>query len=130
MARSYDLFLLLDPAAPDERRAEIRTQVEGLIAKHEGEVLGVHEWGQRQLIYEIDHKTEAEYLLLQFSGEPALIEELDRTLRISDGLIRHRIIRLRAGMPPVPGIPPVFTRGDGDDDDERPRGRRPSYDNA
>ncbi len=129
MAPTYDLFLLLDPAATDDRRAEVRSTAESVVSGGGGELVGApHEWGLRQMAYEIDHKGDAEYHLLQFTGPPALIEELNRTLRIADGVIRHRIIRLHPGMPPPPGPPPAHQRHviderDRDDDEDRPRRR-------
>jgi small subunit ribosomal protein S6 len=92
----YDLTLLLDLGADDETRAKIvadtRSAIEG-----EGELLAEQEWGTRQLAYEIDHREAAEYHLLQFSGPPKLIGALEHTLRITDGVIRHRVIKLPPG---------------------------------
>jgi small subunit ribosomal protein S6 len=132
MAPLYDLFLLLDPAAPDERRAEIVANAQSAISDGGGEVVGVHDWGLRQMAYEIDHKAEAEYHFIQFTAPPELIEQLNQPLRITDDVIRHRIIRLDPGTPPPPGPPPARERNviderDRDDDDERPRSRRSSY---
>jgi small subunit ribosomal protein S6 len=130
MPPTYDLFLLLDPAATDERRAAIRGGVEKAINAG-GELIGVHEWGQRPLAYEIDHKDEAEYHLLQFTGPPELLEELTRSLRIADGVLRHRIIRLRPGTPPPPSTPPpIPVRGEHHDDREFPRRRSAAPDEA
>jgi small subunit ribosomal protein S6 len=92
----YDLTLLLDLGAADELRAKIvadtRTAIEA-----EGELLGEQDWGTRQLSYEIDHREAAEYHLLQFSGPPTLIASLEHSLRITDGVIRHRVIKLPPG---------------------------------
>jgi small subunit ribosomal protein S6 len=92
----YDLTLLLDLGAADELRAKIvadtRTAIEA-----EGELLGEQDWGTRQLSYEIDHREAAEYHLLQFSGPSTLIASLEHSLRITDGVIRHRVIKLPPG---------------------------------
>jgi small subunit ribosomal protein S6 len=96
----YDLTLLLDLGADDESRAKIvadtRSAIEG-----DGELLAEQAWGTRQLAYEIDHREAAEYHLLQFSGPPTLIAALEHSLRITDGVIRHRVIKLPAGVPVV-----------------------------
>ena len=68
----YDLILLLDLGAEDERRAKIVADTRAAIAA-EGELLGDQAWGTRPLAYEIDHREAAEYHLLQFSGPPSLI---------------------------------------------------------
>ncbi|HEY1776504.1 MAG TPA: 30S ribosomal protein S6 [Solirubrobacteraceae bacterium] len=96
----YDLTLLLDLSAEDDARAKIvadtRSAIEG-----EGELLAEQTWGTRQLAYEIDHREAAEYHLLQFSGPPKLIAALEHSLRITDGVIRHRVIKLPPGVPVV-----------------------------
>ena len=101
MVRSYDLMLLLDPNAPDERREAATSEVESLIGSG-GELGETYDWGQRRLAYEIDHRPEAEYRLYQFQGDPALLDRLNTRLRIMDGVLRFRIIKLRPGQPTPP----------------------------
>ncbi len=104
VSRLYDLMLMLDPQAEDERRGEILAGVQAAI-ESEGTLVGTHDWGSREMAYEIDHKGEAAYHLFQFEGPPALLERLNRTLRISDGVVRFRTIRLKPGSPPPPARP-------------------------
>ncbi len=96
----YDLTLLLDLSADDERRAKIVADARAAIAA-EGELLGDQAWGTRPLAYEIEHREAAEYHLLQFSGPASLIASLEHSLRITDGVIRYRVIKLPAGSTPV-----------------------------
>jgi small subunit ribosomal protein S6 len=56
------------------------------------------------MAFEIRHKTDAEYHLLQFEGPPAVLDALNRTLRITDGITRFRVIKLRPGTPPAPDV--------------------------
>ena len=92
----YDLTLLLDLGAADEQREKIVADTRAAIAA-EGELLGEQTWGQRQLAYQIAHREAAEYHLLQFSGPPKLINALEHSLRITDGVLRHRVIKLPPG---------------------------------
>ena len=108
----YDLMLLLDPQADDERRAEIVRNVHTMI-ETSGSLVGAHDWGMRRMAYEIDHRPDAAYHLLQFEGGNDLLERLDHTLKITDGVLRFRTIRLRQGSPPP--APPRSER--------RPEGR-------
>ena len=96
----YDLILLLDLGAEDGVRAKIIADARAAIAA-EGELVGDQAWGTRALAYEIDHREQAEYHLLQFSGPPSLIASLEHTLRITDGVVRHRVIKLPAGSTAV-----------------------------
>jgi small subunit ribosomal protein S6 len=105
MAPVYDLMLLLDTAATDEARAKILADTEAAIVA-EGTLVGKHDWGARALAYEIRHKGDAEYHLFQFNATPALLERLHRTLRLTDGVIRFRIIKLAPGTPDPPAVRP------------------------
>jgi small subunit ribosomal protein S6 len=97
----YDLVLLLDTQADDERRTEILDNVQAAIEKS-GEVVGRHDWGVRPTVYEIHKRPDADYHLFQFHGGVELLEQLDHTLKITDGVLRFRIIKLREGTPPPP----------------------------
>ncbi len=95
---TYDLVLMLDLAAADEERAKIVSDTRTTI-QNDGELVLEQNWGARALAYEIDHREQAEYHLLQLQGPPTLIASLERTLRITDGVVRHRIIKLAPGTP-------------------------------
>jgi small subunit ribosomal protein S6 len=97
----YDLVLMLDASADDARRAEITKNTEDAVTKG-GEIVNRQEWGPRALAYEIRHKKDAEYHLLQFHGTPELLSQLQRTLRITDEVVRFRIIKLAPGTPAPP----------------------------
>jgi small subunit ribosomal protein S6 len=99
----YDLMLLLDPTAPGERQEAILGEVQGLL-KSGGQVVGEHDWGTRRLAFEIDHRPEAAYHLVQFETANGgdLLDRIDHSLKIMDGVLRHRIIRLKDGSPPPP----------------------------
>ena len=103
---TYDLMLLLDPEASDEQRAKVLADVERIILS-DGEIIGDQDWGLRNMAYEIKHKPDAQYRLLQFHGGTDALRELDRTLHIADGLVRYRIIKLKPGTPPLPTAEPV-----------------------
>ena len=97
----YDLMLLLDPQATDDRRSEILANVRKMIESG-GSLVGEHDWGERRMTFEIDHRPEADYRLFQFEGENELLEQLDHNLKIADGVLRFRTIKLKPGSPPPP----------------------------
>ncbi len=99
----YDLMLMLDADAPSERRAEILQEVEAFVQRG-GTIESKHDWGVRPLAYEIEHHKDAEYHLLQFSAPPETIERLRTMLRITDGVLRHRTIKVLPGTPPPPTV--------------------------
>jgi small subunit ribosomal protein S6 len=103
----YDLFLLLDPGAPSDRHDTILKEVKGLLDGG-GKIVTDQEWGTRRMTFEIDHRPEADYHLLQFETEAggALLNQVDHSLKIMDGVLRHRIIRLKDGSPAPPNPRP------------------------
>lgn len=105
-APTYDLLLLLSSDAPDEQRTRILSAVESVITGGGGTVERNDDWGRRPMAYEIRHSPEAEYHLLQFRAPAPLIEELSHTLRITDGVLRFRIIKVRRGTPEWKSSPP------------------------
>jgi len=102
MPHLYDLMLLIDSNASEERRQAILSEVQSMMDSG-GTIESVHDWGQRRISYEIDHRAEAAYHLFQFTGDNDLLDKLNHNLRISDGVLRYRIIRQ---IPGGPGVPP------------------------
>lgn len=107
----YDLVLLLSTSAEDERRAQILSNLEAAISRGGGSIERNDDWGSRPLTYQIRHQGEAEYHLLQFSGPASLLETLSHDLRIADGVLRFRIIKVLPGQPKPPeSAPPVVAQ--------------------
>ena len=107
----YDLVLLLSLDAEEGQRNKILSDVESAISAAGGSIERNDDWGRRPLAYEIRHQPDAEYHLLQFKAPPTLIDELSHTLRITDGVLRFRVIKLRRGTPPAPSSPPPVVVG-------------------
>ena len=53
----------------------------------------IDRWGKRPLAYEINKRKEGYYVLVEFSGEPTTVVELDRILTLSDEVLRFKILR-------------------------------------
>jgi len=105
-APTYDLVILLDPQAHDDVRAKVLADTRAMIAAS-GELVRDDHWGDRALAFPIEHRTDAEYHLLQFNAAaPELLRELNRTLQITDGILRFRIVKLKPGTPDPPDMSP------------------------
>jgi small subunit ribosomal protein S6 len=101
---TYDLVLLLDPEGEQDSRAKIVADVRSAISA-QGELVRHDEWGDRLLAYPIKHRTAAEYHILQFhASTPELIAGLNRSLHITDGIVRYRINKLKPGTPEAPNL--------------------------
>ena len=102
-APTYDLMLMLDPKAEQATRTKIRSDEKAMIEQG-GSIIGDHDYGNRKMAFEINHEANAEYDLVQFHGPNSVLEQLQRTLRITDGVTRFRIIKLRAGVGDPPDL--------------------------
>ena len=102
----YEILLMLDPELAQERQEEIVARSRELIERGGGRWVRQDIWGRRRLAYEIAHKTEGTYHLLQFDAGPDTLAELSRILRITDGVMRHlatrRIEGSQTSAPPEP----------------------------
>jgi small subunit ribosomal protein S6 len=111
----YELLLLLDPEASEERQAEVVARTRELIEQGGGAVERHDVWGRRRLAYEIDHKTEGSYHLLTFTASPEALDEVGRVLRIDDAVMRHMATRRPEGGPSEPVAAVAPTREDAEE---------------
>jgi small subunit ribosomal protein S6 len=120
MAGFYDLTLLIDPNAPEERRTAAVSEAESLMSSG-GEIVTSQDWGQRRMAYEIDHRPEAEYRLYQFTGDNDVLARLNQRLRINDAVLRFRIIKAKPEqpVPPPPDQQSARRRDDREPQDTR-----------
>ena len=86
---AYEILLMLESELAEERQEEIIVRLRELVERGGGSWVGHDPWGQRKLAYEIDHKSEGIYHLLNFDAEPETLAEISRILRITDGVMRH-----------------------------------------
>jgi small subunit ribosomal protein S6 len=108
----YEILLLLDPDLEEGRQGEVVTRTRELVEKAGGS-WDVHDvWGRRKLAFEIEHKGEGIYHLLQFTCEAGTLDEISRVLRIDDGVLRHMATRRIEGSPARPVTVSAPTRED------------------
>jgi small subunit ribosomal protein S6 len=89
----YEILLMLDPELPEERQEEILVRTRELVERGGGTWDRHEPWGRRKLAYEIAHKDEGVYHLVEFTAEPATLDEASRILKITDGVMRHMAVR-------------------------------------
>src|SRR5207244_8632096 len=88
---------MLDPDLPEGRQEEIIKRARELVEKANGTWVRHDAWGRRRLAYEIAHKGEGSYHLLNFDADPERLAEPPRVLRIPDGVTPHLPVRRVAG---------------------------------
>lgn len=94
--REYEIMAILDPEADEQTVAGVVDRITKILSEREGEVSNVDRWGRRKLAYEINRKSEGNYVLIVFKSEPEALAELDRVLNLADEVIRFKIIRKAA----------------------------------
>jgi len=102
---AYEILLMLDPELPEGRQEEIVKRARELVEGAKGKWVRHDVWGRRRLAYEIGHKGEGSYHLLNFDADAETLDELSRVLRITDGVMRHLAVRRIEGSPPGPPPP-------------------------
>ena len=98
----YEILLLLDPELDEGRQADVITRTRELVERGGG-TWDLHDvWGRRKLAFEIGHKGEGTYHLLQFTCDAETLDEISRVLRIDDAVMRHMPTRRIQGSPARP----------------------------
>ena len=91
VSANYEVVFVVDPAQGEEAVAAQVNNFKTLIEQNASDVV-VEEWGTRKLAYPINYKTEGYYVLVSFNSAPEFPRELDRKLRIAEGIMRSLIV--------------------------------------
>jgi small subunit ribosomal protein S6 len=93
-ARTYELIYILKPDATEQEVADLHGQVAAIVERMGGTIDRTDTWGRRKLAYEIRHNKEGFYVLEVIKGSGELMKEIDRRLKVTDGLLRHLVVRV------------------------------------
>ena len=99
--RRYELMLVLRPdVADDKAQAVIDRTTRGIVSAG-GQIVKVAPWGRRRLAYQIDRYREGSYHIVLFEAPSDAIAEMERTLLITEEVLRHLVTRdERPARPP------------------------------
>jgi small subunit ribosomal protein S6 len=87
-------MLVLRPDAPDDQVQAVIDRVTRSIAGSEGQIVKVSPWGRRRLAYAIGQQREGSYFIIQFDAPGTAVLELERSLNITEEVMRHLITRV------------------------------------
>ncbi len=87
--KRYETAILFDPELPEDQRKEFLGKLSGVVASFNGEVLKTDDWGNRKLAYQIRKRSNAFYTFLLYTGTRGVVEEVERNIKIFDGIMRH-----------------------------------------
>ena len=91
--RDYELVVVLSPELADDVVTGSIERVQQQITGRGGEIVDVNHWGRRRLAYPINRHMEGNYVVSQVRLDPGDVPALESSLRISEDVIRHLIIR-------------------------------------
>jgi len=92
--RIYEELFIVKPDAPDEEVDAFIEQLRSQLTTAGATVDKLEKWGKRRLAYKVDKYREGAYVLVQFSGGPDLVKELERRLRVSDLVLKFITVRI------------------------------------
>ena len=92
--RTYEVVFIIDPGAGDDEVMRLSEAVQKIITGQGGSITKTEVMGKRQLAYEINHKKDGTYVLLEVEGSGAEIAELERRMRVNDQILRYMTIRV------------------------------------
>jgi small subunit ribosomal protein S6 len=92
--RAYELMVIFDSGLDDLAIDDQVKSVAAQAATRGATVATTDRWGRRRFAYEIDHKTEGYYVVWQITADGADLEALERSLRLADEVVRHKLVRL------------------------------------
>jgi len=92
--RPYEVVVIFDSGTePSAIQAVVDRALE-TVRSTGGTPGQVDRWGRRSFAYEVNHRREGYYIVLEMSGETQTVRELDRLLTLADEVVRHKVVRL------------------------------------
>ncbi|NLS44714.1 MAG: 30S ribosomal protein S6 [Firmicutes bacterium] len=91
--KKYETMFILKPDMEEENIEAAILGFRDLITGGGGTVADVNKWGKRRLAYEIQGYEEGIYVIINFSAESAVAQELERVFKITDAILRYLLIR-------------------------------------
>ena len=92
--RTYELIYVLKPDAAENEVEDLHKQVADIVERMGGTIDKTDNWGRRKLAYEIGNHREGIYVLEVITGSAELMKEIDRRFKVTEGLLRHLIVRI------------------------------------
>lgn len=97
--RNYELMFVVSPELDEEALDAVLNRVQRYLEVAEAEVVSFKSWGLRRLAYNLNGQREGRYYLVLFTANSLVINDLDRDLRLVEGVLRHLITRMETEMP-------------------------------
>ncbi len=101
VTHQYELMVILDPEIDERTVAPSLDKFLNVIRNDGGTIEKVDIWGRRRLAYEINKKAEGIYAVVDFTATAAATTELDRQLKLSEAVMRTKVLRAEEAIAQV-----------------------------
>jgi small subunit ribosomal protein S6 len=85
-------MLILPPEADESVVSGALDRITRVVGEGGGAVGNVDRWGRRRLAFEVERQSEGYYVVAEFTAEPDVIVELERTLHLADEVLRFKVV--------------------------------------
>jgi len=92
--RPYEVMIIFDADLEEETIRSAVTRYVQLLESRGAEPGYVDHWGKRRFAYELKHRWEGYYVVLQVRADPPAMDELHRVLSLADEVLRHKVLRI------------------------------------
>ncbi len=92
--KRYETIVIIDPDLSKEAEAPILERVNDLIPQFNGTLIETDDWGTKKLAYDIKKKNRGHYVRLDFCGDGALVQEMERFFKIDDKIMKFMTVLL------------------------------------
>ncbi len=92
--RTYEILFIADPNLGEPEVDALAAQVQGFVEKEGGKLQKVEKWGKKRLAYNVKKHREGSYVLLVVDAEAKMVHEVERRIRVTDGVIKFITVRV------------------------------------
>jgi small subunit ribosomal protein S6 len=92
--RVYEILFIADPNLGEPEVDALTAQVQGFVEKEGGTIQKVEKWGKKRLAYDVGRFREGSYVLIATAAPGALVKEVERRLKVTDGIFRFLTVRV------------------------------------
>jgi small subunit ribosomal protein S6 len=92
--RTYEILFIADPNLGEPEVDALAAQVQGFVEKDGGRLQKMEKWGKKRLAYDVKRHREGYYVLLVVEGTGAMVKEVERRIKVTDGIIRYLTVRV------------------------------------
>ena len=90
--RYYEMIFILHPNIPEDELSVVTEKVTAVIDRNKGEVIKLDSWGKKRCAHTIKKCTKGYFFLLYFMADPTVLQELDKTLRYNEKVLRYQTV--------------------------------------